>query len=118
MYSNENKPNDTRKRPFWKKFVPPVVGDIFPMAMDDVVKELLKVNKKGDFWIACQPSGTNDGLVHIYRTTPYKIVCEDKRHVENLINVRSREHHSIEEAIRRMTSGCDPLMVIKPEEGK
>lgn len=105
-----------RKRLFNENFNPPHMMDIIPVAVDDVVKALLKTEKNEEFWLACGLSEDANGLLHIWRSTPYKIDMESIRGTFSLINVKAREASFIKEAIQRNIGDCEQLLVLRPEK--
>lgn len=105
-----------RKKLFNENFNPPHMMDIIPVDVDDVVKALLKTEKNEEFWLACGLSEDANGLLHIWRSTPYKIDMESIRGTFSLINVKAREASFIKEAIQRNIGGCEQLLVLRPEK--
>lgn len=105
-----------RKKLFNENFNPPHMMDIIPVDVDDVVKALLKTEKNEEFWLACGLSEEVNGLLHIWRSTPYKIDMENSRGTFSLINVKAREASFIKEAIQRNIGGCEQVLVLRPEK--
>lgn len=105
-----------RKKLFNENFNPPHMMDIIPVDVDDVVKALLKTEKNEEFWLACGLSEDANGLLHIWRSTPYKIDMESIRGTFSLINVKAREASFIKEAIQRNIGSCEQLLVLRPEK--